>query len=89
MIELVRYLRSINILAKFENDPWKFTDVRVLTVIFHVRRRKTQSNTCQIILAIMKNPELIVINLFIPTFVPNLVILAWKWCQKCQTRAAH
>ena len=31
MIELVRYLRAINVLAKFENDPWKIMDVRVLT----------------------------------------------------------
>ena len=27
----------MNVLAKFENDPWKFTDVRALTVIFHVQ----------------------------------------------------
>ena len=31
MIELVRYLRVIYVLAKFENDPWKIMDVRVLT----------------------------------------------------------
>ena len=31
MIELVRDLRVINVLAKFENDPWKIVDVRVLT----------------------------------------------------------
>ena len=31
MIELVRDLRAINVLAKFENDPWKIMDVRVLT----------------------------------------------------------
>ena len=37
MNELVRDLRVINVLAKFENDPWKIMDVRVLTVIFHVR----------------------------------------------------
>ena len=40
MIELVRDLRVINVLAKFENDPWKIMDVRVLTVIFHVRSWK-------------------------------------------------
>ena len=40
MIELVRDLRTINVLAKFENDPWKIMDVRVLTVIFHVRSWK-------------------------------------------------
>ena len=31
MTELVRDLRVINVLAKFENDPWKIMDVRVLT----------------------------------------------------------
>ena len=31
MIELVRDLRVINVLAKFENDPRKIMDVRVLT----------------------------------------------------------
>ena len=31
MIERVRDLRVINVLAKFENDPWKIMDVRVLT----------------------------------------------------------
>ena len=31
MIEIVRDLRAINVLAKFENDLWKIVDVRVLT----------------------------------------------------------
>ena len=31
MIELIWDLRVINVLAKFENDPWKIMDVRVLT----------------------------------------------------------
>ena len=31
MIKLVRDHRAINVLAKFENDPWKIVDVRVLT----------------------------------------------------------
>ena len=31
MIELFRDLWVINVLAKFENDPWKIMDVRVLT----------------------------------------------------------
>ena len=31
MIGLVWDLRVINVLAKFENDPWKIMDVRVLT----------------------------------------------------------
>ena len=45
MIELVRDLRVINVLAKFENDPWKIMDVRVLTVIFHVRSWKMGKNS--------------------------------------------
>ena len=31
MIELVRDVRVINVLAKFENVPWKIMDLRVLT----------------------------------------------------------
>ena len=31
MIELVQDLRVISVLAKFENDPQKIVDVRVLT----------------------------------------------------------
>ena len=31
MIELVRDLRVINVPAKYENDPWKIMEVRVLT----------------------------------------------------------
>ena len=31
MVELIRDLREINVLAKFENDPCKIADVRVLT----------------------------------------------------------
>ena len=31
MIELVRDFGVINVIAKFENDPWKIMDVRVLT----------------------------------------------------------
>ena len=45
MIELVRDLRVINVLAKFENDPWKIMDVRVLTVIFHVRSWKMRKKS--------------------------------------------
>ena len=40
MIELVRDISIINVLTKFENDPWKIMEVRVLTVIFHVRSWK-------------------------------------------------
>ena len=31
MIELARDLTAMNVLAKFQNGPWKITDVRVLT----------------------------------------------------------
>ena len=57
MIELVRDLRVINVLAKFENDPWKIMDVRVLTVIFYVRSWKMRKKIRQIFfLATMKKP---------------------------------
>ena len=48
MIELVRDLRVINVLAKFENDPWKIMDVRVLTVIFHLRSWKMRKKITKI-----------------------------------------
>ena len=57
MIELVRDLRVINVLTKFENDPWKIMDVRVLTVIFHVRSWKMRKKFAKIFfLATMKKP---------------------------------
>ena len=57
MIELVRDPRAINGLAKFENDPWKFTDVRALTVIFHVRSWKMRKKIAKFFfLAIMTKP---------------------------------
>ena len=50
MIELVWDLRVINVLAKFENGPWKTMDMWVLMVIFHVwswkmRKKKTMKKT--------------------------------------------
>ena len=55
MIELVRDLRVINVLTRFENDPWKIMDVRVLTVNFHVRSWKMWKKFAKIfILATMK-----------------------------------
>ena len=56
MIELVRDLRVINVLAKFENDPWKIMDVRVLMVIFHVRSWKMRKKIAKIFLPTMKKP---------------------------------
>ena len=57
MIELVRDLRVINVLTKFENDPWKIMDVRVLTVIFHVRSWKMRKKNRQnFFLVTMKKP---------------------------------
>ena len=57
MIELVRDLRAINVLAKFENDPRKFTNVTALTVIFHVRSWKMGKKFAKFFLAIMTEPE--------------------------------
>ena len=56
MIELVRDLRVINVLAKFENDPWKIMDVRVLKVIFHVRSWKMRKKSPKLFLVTMKKP---------------------------------
>ena len=45
MIELVRDVRVINVLAKFENDPWKIIDVRVLTGLVCPAARSGYDNT--------------------------------------------
>ena len=49
MIEPVPDLRVINVLAKFENDPWKIMDVRVSTVLVcpgaHPPARSGDNNT--------------------------------------------
>ena len=45
MIELVRDLRVINVLAKSENDPWKIMDVRVLTGLVCPAARPPDDNT--------------------------------------------
>ena len=47
MIELVWDLRVINILAKFENDPWKIMDVRVLTGLVCHAARSGDNNTLE------------------------------------------
>ena len=39
-IGLVQDFRAMNVLATFQNDTWKFTDMRAQTVIFHVRSWK-------------------------------------------------
>ena len=63
MIELVRDLRVINVLTKFENDPWKIMEVRVLTVIFHVRSWKMRKKIAKIFFwRLWKNSELISIT---------------------------
>ena len=38
----------MNVLATFQNDPWKFIDVRVLTVIFRVRSCKMRKKIAKI-----------------------------------------
>ena len=76
IIELVRDLRAMNVLTTFQNDPWKFADVRALTVIFHVRSWKMRNKIA--VLVIIKKTEHILINIVNPTFVLNLVTLAWN-----------
>ena len=45
MIELVRDLRVINVLAKFENDLWKIMHVRVLMGLVCPAARPGYHNT--------------------------------------------
>ena len=69
----------MNVLAIFQNDPWKFTDMRALTVISRVRSCKMKKKFNKIFCVdYEKNPEFILINIFSPTFVQNLMTLAWK-----------
>ena len=57
MIELVRDLRAINVLAKFENDPWKIMDVRVLNGDFPCAKlENAKKNRQKFFLATMKKP---------------------------------
>ena len=74
MIALVRYLRVIHVLAKFENDPWKIVDLRVLTALvgsakFENAKKKIAKN---VYWRIWHNPERILITIFRPTYVPYL-----------------
>ena len=43
MIDLVRELKTINVIDMFENDPRKIMDVSVLTLIVNVRNWKTHT----------------------------------------------
>ena len=78
IIELVKDLRAMNVLAIFQNDPWQFMDVRALTVIFRVRSCKTRKQFAKFFLPTMKNPKCILINIFSPTFLPNWMTSACK-----------
>ena len=78
----------MNILATFQNDPWKFTDVRALTVIFHVRSWKRRKKIAKIFFwRLWQNPELILINMFRTACVQNLVTIAWKMSSGCSKEA--
>ena len=68
----------MNVLATFQNDLWKFMDVRALMVIFRLRSCKTLKKITIFFFAIIKKKEFIWITIFSPTFAPNLVILAYK-----------
>ena len=47
----------MNVLATFQNDPQKFTDVRVLMMIFYVRSWKMRKkNRQKLFWEIMKKP---------------------------------
>ena len=70
----MRIYNAMNVLATFQNDPKKFTDVRALTVIFHARSCKMRKKIA--FFADYEKTEFILINTLSPTFVPNLVTLA-------------
>ena len=74
MIELVRDLRTINVLAKFENDPWKIMDVRVLTVIFHVQSWKMRKKIAKIFFGEYEKTR----NLYwLPCLAPPMYQIWW------------
>ena len=64
----------------------KIVEVRALQAIFNFRSRKTHnlriqkksSNDKTRNLCAQLNPELISVDMFSPTFVPNLMLLTWK-----------
>ena len=56
MIELVRDLRVINVLAKFENDPWKIMDVSVNGDFPCAKLENAKKNRQNFFLATMKKP---------------------------------
>ena len=74
IIELIQDLRAMNVLAIFQNDPWKFTDVRALTVIFYVRSWKMRKKFGDY----ENTRNLYWLPCYWLTFVANLVTLAWK-----------
>ena len=76
---IVRDIRTVNVLAAFQNDPWKFTDLRALTVIFRVRSCKMRKEFAKIFVCrIWNNPDSILISIISPAFVQNLATLTWK-----------
>ena len=47
----------MNVLATFQNVPWKFTDVRALTVIFPCAKLENEKKIAKyFVLAIVKKP---------------------------------
>ena len=54
IIELVPDLWAMNVLAVFQNDSWKFMDVRALTVIFHVQKLQNAKKIRQFFFPTMK-----------------------------------
>ena len=85
-----RDLRTINVLAKFENDPWKIMDVRVLTVIFHVRSWKMRKKIAKIFFCLEKtwisnHKHKIKVKLKkVPGPPPKLSASDWRTCGNFQ-----
>ena len=77
MIELVRDLRVINVLAKFENDPWKIMDVRELTGLVCPAARSGDDNTPEPLSCGVKNLTAILSQ---GTSLPSLTPIREELC---------
>ena len=78
MIKLVRDHGAMNVLAKFEKWSVKIYRRESVNGDFPCAKLENAKKNRQIFFwRLWQNPELILINMFRPTYVPNLVTLAW------------
>ena len=88
---LVQDLWAINVIATFQNDPWKFTDLRVLAVIFHVQSWTMQKKKLPKVFVgdYEKTRNLCWLTCLSPTFEQIWWLKLEKWVQECLKRLAH